>query len=107
MAEFVLLRYVLYEMTVGQPPFPGEGSTTISSIVGISPRPVTQLRTDVPLGLERILEKCLAKNPGDRYPSARDLLEALKGLRHKIIFSHLQSSAVRCRTRLQCCLSRT
>jgi serine/threonine protein kinase len=79
---------VLYEMTVGQAPFPGEGSTElISSILEISPRSVTQVRADVPLGLEKILEKCLAKNPDDRYTSARDLLEELRGLRHRITFS--------------------
>jgi serine/threonine protein kinase/tetratricopeptide (TPR) repeat protein len=76
---------VLYEMTVGQPPFSGETSTGfISSILQSSPRPVTDLRTDVPFGLQEILDSCLAKNPHDRYASAHDLLEAIEELRHEI-----------------------
>jgi serine/threonine protein kinase len=87
-SDLFSLGAVLYEMTAGQPPFPGDGSTTlISSILEISPRPVTQLRAGVPLGLEKILEKCLAKDPRDRYTSARELLEAIQGLRRKIRFS--------------------
>jgi adenylate cyclase len=87
-SDLFSLGAVLYEMTVGQPPFLGEGSTAlISAILETSPRPVTQLRADVPLGLEKILEKCLAKVVHDRYASARDLLEAIQGLRHKITFS--------------------
>ena len=92
-SDLFSLGAVLYEMAVGQPPFPGEGTTTISSIIKISPRPVTQLRTDVPLGLERVLEKCLAKNPGDRYASARDLLEALQVVRHKITYNQTPAKA--------------
>jgi adenylate cyclase len=77
---------VLYEMTVGQPPFSGETSTGfISSILQSSPRPVTELRTDVPFGLQKILDSCLAKNPHDRYASAHDLLEAIEELHHEII----------------------
>jgi TolB-like protein/Flp pilus assembly protein TadD len=78
---------VVYEMTVGQPPFSGETSTgLISSILKGSPRPVTEQRTDVPLGLQRILDGCLAKDPEDRYASAGHLLEALGELRQKITF---------------------
>ena len=86
-SDLFSLGTVLYEMAVGQPPFAGKGSTTlISAIIESSPVSLIQQRTDVPLGLQQILEKCLAKNPGDRYASARDLLEALQALRHKITY---------------------
>ena len=76
---------VLYEMTVGQPPFSGQTSTEfLSAILQSSPRPVTELRADVPTGLEKILDGCLAKDAGDRYASARDLFEALEDLRREI-----------------------
>jgi len=87
-SDLFSLGAVLYEMAVGQPPFSGEDSRTlVSSILETSPRPVTQMRADVPLGLEKILETCLAKAPRKRYASARDLSEAIQCLRHKIIFS--------------------
>jgi serine/threonine protein kinase/Flp pilus assembly protein TadD len=93
-SDLFSLGAVLYEMAVGQPPFPGESSRTlISSILETTPRPVTQMRADVPLGLEKILEKCLAKDPQNRYASARELLEAIQGLRHRIIFSQQPSKA--------------
>src|SRR6516164_4023938 len=61
---------VLFEMTVGQPPFCGETSTGfLSAILQSPPRPVTDLRTDVPLGLQKILDGCLAKEAGNRYAS--------------------------------------
>ena len=77
---------VLYELTVGHPPFSAETSTgLISSILERSPHPVTELRTDVPLGLQKIVEGCLAKDAGDRYASAHDLLKALEELRQQML----------------------
>jgi serine/threonine protein kinase/Tfp pilus assembly protein PilF len=87
-SDLFSLGAVLYEMIVGQPPFSGQGFAALtSSILKTSPPSVTQLRTDVPLGLEKILEKCLAKDPRDRYATARGLLEAIQELRYKITFS--------------------
>jgi adenylate cyclase len=87
-SDLFSLGAVFYEMAAGQPPFSGEdASALISSIREASTRPVTQLRADIPLGLEKILEKCLAKDPHERYGSARDLSEALQGLRRKIAFT--------------------
>ena len=87
-SDLFSLGAVFYEMAVGRPPFSGDGSSAlISSIRGTSPRPITQLRADVPLGLEAILEKCLEKDPQDRYASARDLSNAIQELRRKITFA--------------------
>jgi len=87
-SDLFSLGAVFYEMAAGQPPFSGEdASALVSSIREASTRPVTEVRADVPLGLERILEKCLAKDPHERYGSARDLSEALQGLRRKIAFA--------------------
>jgi adenylate cyclase len=86
-SDLFSLGAVLYEMAVGQPPFRGERSTAlISAIIETSPPPVIQLRTDLPLGLQQILDKCLAKSPADRYASARDLLEALQAVRHRVTY---------------------
>ena len=93
-SDLFSLGAVFYEMAVGRPPFSGESSSAlISSIRETSPRPITQLRADVPLGLETILEKCLEKDPQDRYASARDLSNAIQELRRKITFARQGSRA--------------
>ncbi len=87
-SDLFSLGAVFYEMAVGRPPFCGDSSSALTfSIRETSPRPIAQLRADVPLGLETILEKCLEKNPEDRYASARDLSKAIQELRRKITFA--------------------
>jgi len=78
------LGAVLYEMATGQGPF--LGSTTaelISSILRDTPKPVSGLRAELPMGLERIVERCLAKQPAERYASVRELRGALELLRRE------------------------
>ncbi|HEV2116148.1 MAG TPA: protein kinase [Terriglobales bacterium] len=79
------LGAVVYEMATGLRPFPGASSIEISSsILRDTPRPVTELRADLPTGLQRILDRCLAKQVSERYNSARELREAVERLRHEI-----------------------
>ncbi len=62
------LGVVLYEMTVGQLPFRGDYEQAVMySILSEDPEPLTALRTGVPMELERIVWKLLAKDPADRY----------------------------------------
>jgi eukaryotic-like serine/threonine-protein kinase len=75
------LGVVLYEMATGMSPFPG--SSTVESmgrILHTPPEPLTPLNARAHPGLERIVRKCLEKDPEDRYPSARDLLIDLRRL---------------------------
>jgi serine/threonine protein kinase len=75
------LGIVLYEMINGQLPFRGEYEQAIMySIINEDPEPIMDLRADVPLELERIINKCLDKNPISRYHSAEDLIVALRRL---------------------------
>src|SRR6516164_3254267 len=78
------LGAVLYEMATGQGPFVG-GTTAelISSILRDTPKPVSGLRAELPTGLERIIERCLAKEPAERYTSVRELRGALESLRRE------------------------
>jgi serine/threonine protein kinase/tetratricopeptide (TPR) repeat protein len=79
------LGVVMYEMATGQRPFHGETSFDLtSSILRDSPRPLAQHRADLPGALDRILERCLAKDPDGRYLSARELREALDRLRREM-----------------------
>ena len=79
------LGTVVYEMATGQRPFLGACSMEISSsILRDTPKPVAELRAELPTGLQRILERCLAKEPAERYASTRELHEALRRLRREI-----------------------
>jgi len=89
------LGIVLYEMVTGELPFRGESALdTMHSIVFDEVRPVTIVRKNLPAELQRIIGRCLRKNPRDRYADANFLAEDLKRLK-KEIESGTQSSLFR------------
>ena len=66
---------ILYEMLAGRRPFQGDSSLSLASaILRDPPPPLRPLRRDVPRPLERIVTRCLAKRPQDRYRSAGEVL---------------------------------
>jgi serine/threonine protein kinase/tetratricopeptide (TPR) repeat protein len=76
------LGIVLYEMLTGKHAFPGEyEQATIYAIMNEEPQPVTALRTGIPIDLERIVIKMLAKAPGERYQHADEILADISRLR--------------------------
>jgi len=75
---------VLYEMATGQRPFAGsEGSQLIAAILQLVPAPPTQLNAKLSAELDRIIEKCLEKEPKNRYQSANELAIDLRRLQHQ------------------------
>jgi serine/threonine-protein kinase len=73
---------VLYEMITGRLPFQGASRTdTIYRITQAQTDPVTRYAYDVPPELERIVRKCLEKEPARRYQTVRELLIDLSSLR--------------------------
>ncbi len=75
------LGTVLYEMIAGRLPFGGEyEQAVVYSILNADPEPLTALRTGVPMELERITNKLLAKDAAYRYQTAADLTADLKAL---------------------------
>ncbi|MFQ5864747.1 MAG: protein kinase [bacterium] len=72
---------MLYEMVSGQLPFQGDyEQAVIYSIMNEEPEALTGLRSGVPMELERIVTKALAKNPAERYQHADELLSDLRRL---------------------------
>ena len=89
------LGVVLYEMVTGQTPFTGDppsqsygaaGTPTevMSAILEREPPPLTEYLAHPSAELQQIISKTLRKDRDERYRSAHELLEALKGLRRKL-----------------------
>ena len=75
------LGAVLYEMLTGKSAFEGKSHLTVASaILEKEPAPVSQIRPMTPPGLDHAVRRCLAKDPEDRWQTARDLAQELKWL---------------------------
>jgi tetratricopeptide (TPR) repeat protein len=75
------LGVMLYEMILGRLPFKGDYEQAIVySVMNEEPEPITSLRTGVPIQLEQYVNKCLAKDPEDRYPASDGLIVDLRQL---------------------------
>ena len=79
------LGVVLYEMVTGQQPFKGHYDQAVMySITNEEPEPMTALRTGVPMELELLVNKCLAKEADRRYQSTADMVVDLETLSEKL-----------------------
>ena len=75
------LGVLLYEMVTGKHPFPGEyEQAVVYGIINEKPEPVTALRSGLPIGLDRLLGKAMAKSPDKRYQHAEELIVDFRGL---------------------------
>ncbi len=75
------LGVVLYEMATGRVPFSGANAQeTMAHLLQSMPEATARFNYDVPQELDRVIRKCLEKDPGRRYQSARDLMVDLKNL---------------------------
>jgi len=72
------LGVMLYEMATGQLPFQGKTSFELTS--GILREPPAPIPERVPAGLRGVIQRCLVKEPGERYQSAVEVRAALEAL---------------------------
>ena len=76
---------ILYEVTTGQRPFQRKtAAETMSAIIREDPEPIGKAHPEVPPPLRWIVDRCLAKDPEDRYVSTRDLARELAGVRDHV-----------------------
>src|SRR5439155_1108501 len=72
------LGCTLYYLLAGQAPFPtGTLTQKIMAHAEREPRPLRQLRSDLPLGLIRVIEKMMTKDPARRYQKPAEVAAAL------------------------------
>jgi len=75
------LGIILYEMSTGWRPFAGTSSAELASaILRDTPPLVTDVRANLPADLARIIQRCLEKSAADRFQSAGDIRNELRGI---------------------------
>jgi serine/threonine protein kinase len=90
------LGVLLYEMVTGYAPFRGDTPRDVmSAILEKGPPLLTSYLAHTPPKLQEIISKALRKDREKRYRNAHELLDALRGLRHKLeVEADLQRSTV-------------
>ncbi len=80
-ADIFAFGCVIYELIAGRRAFDrGSAADTLSAILREDPPPLSAQNPGVPPALERVVQRCLEKDPAERFQSARDLAFALDAL---------------------------
>jgi TolB-like protein/predicted Ser/Thr protein kinase len=77
---------VLYEVLSGELPFKGEHEQSIVyAILKEKPKPITDIKADIPVSIEQVVYRALEKDPDKRYQQIEDLLDDLKSIAAGIV----------------------
>jgi len=77
--DFFGFGAVVYEMATGKRAFEGKSQASLMvAILERDPLPMSSLQPMTPPALDRVVKKCLAKEPDDRWHAAKDLCDELK-----------------------------
>jgi eukaryotic-like serine/threonine-protein kinase len=80
-SDIFSLGAVLYEMLTGQRAFEGKSQFSVATaILEKEPEPISTIKPLTPRSLGHVVRRCLAKDPDDRWQSARDLALELKSI---------------------------
>jgi len=80
-SDIFSLGAVLYEAVTGQRAFQGKSQLSVASaILEKEPEPISAIKPLTPRSLDHVVRRCLAKDPDDRWQSARDLALELKSI---------------------------
>jgi len=86
---------ILYEAVTGHRAFEGKDSIdTLNRIIREPVRPISEFRPNTPNHLQRIVRRCLAKDPEDRYQTIKDVAIELRELRRELAGSAAIETAV-------------
>jgi eukaryotic-like serine/threonine-protein kinase len=88
---------VLYQAATGERPFKGDNLVAVAQqIATAEPPPINARRPDMPPALRRVIERCLAKQPAQRFASGAELAQALR----KVIAEHDAAQAEKSKPRI-------
>src|SRR5215471_19367181 len=80
-SDIFSLGCILYEAAAGIKPFQGDSIIdSLHKIIYSQPAPLANLNPTAPAELQRMIRKCIAKDPGERYQSAKDIAIDLRAL---------------------------
>ncbi len=79
-ADIYSLGCTLYHLLAGSPPFPeGTFVQKLAAHLERAPKPLSEVRTDVPPALAQVLDRMMAKDPARRYQTPAEVVDALTG----------------------------
>lgn len=79
-ADLYALGVMLYEMLIGERPWTGDSPFGVAAARLINPPPDPRAKAEIPDALARVVLRCLARDPRERYNSATEVANALSGM---------------------------